>query len=96
MTRKGYKVMRKVTEAVAEDVDILARRIDVLERSLELQNNVIEFLMSNGLSRTGQRKARSKGSSLKMAEPPRTYKAKRVPTKVKASVPSFESAQKAR
>jgi len=96
VTRKGYRVMRTVTRAVAEDVDILARRIDMLERSLALQNNVIEFLMSNGLSRTGQKKARSKGSSLRLAKPPKTYEIKRVPTKVRADVPSFESAQKAK
>ncbi|MAP21187.1 MAG: hypothetical protein CL582_09650 [Alteromonadaceae bacterium] len=96
VTRKGYRAMKSATNAVSEDVDILARRIDSLERSLALQNNVIEFLMSNGLSRTAQRKARSEGSKLKLLTPPRTYKMKRVPTKVRAIVPSFEAAQKAR
>lgn len=96
VTRKGYRAMKNATDVVSEDVDILARRIDSLERSLALQNNVIEFLMSNGLSRTAQRKVRSGGSKLKLLTPPKTYKVKRVPTKVRAIVPSFEAVQKAR
>jgi len=94
VSRRGYKVIREATTHVAEDVDILAKRIDVLEKTVTLQNNVIQFLMNNGLSRTARRRVKSSATELQLLEPPKSYKVKRVPTSVRGIVPSFEAAQR--
>ena len=91
VSRKGYRVMRSAAKHIAEDVDALSSRIDVLEQSLVLQNKIIEFLMDNNLS--APVKVKAKG--LKLPKSLKARKRKRVPTQVRGATPSFDAAQRA-
>jgi len=90
MGRKSYKATKASIENVAEDVDANAKRLDILEHTIILQNRTIQFLMADvGVH------SPNVPAAPKLPDEPAGLMEKRTPTRVRGAPPSYDAAQKA-
>ena len=84
----SYKVLKSALKNVSEDVDVNAKRIDMLEHTIALQNRTIQFLLPDaGVHPTT-------GPVPSLPSNPQTFKSKRTPTRMRGAVPDYETAQR--
>jgi hypothetical protein len=87
--RRSYKALKKALVNIAEDVDANAKRVDLLEHTIALQNRTIQFLMSDvGVHQPAV-------AAPDVPNNPDGHRTKRVPTQVRGAPPSYDTAQKA-
>jgi len=88
--RRSYKALKKSLGNIAEDVDANAKRMDLLEHTIALQNRTIQFLMSDvGVHPPSV-------VVPKLPDDPEGLRKKRVPTRLRGAAPTYDTAQQAR
>ena len=87
--KRSYEAIRGALENVSEDVDDNAKRIDILEHTIALQNRTIQFLMSD----VGVQNPTSDPPPI--PTDPKGHAVKRTPTRMRGVIPSYDVTQSA-